>query len=88
MTTDLDREREQTRTYPPSTYAIHDLLEGRPGALVRVLGLTLCRALFVAPGLFLVGVRRPAQLAGYSLAASASISAMMALYQLSTRGRR
>lgn len=44
--------------YPPSTYAVDDLVEGRPGGLGRVLILTAMRAAFVAPGLYLAGQRK------------------------------
>lgn len=46
------------RSYPPSTYAIEDLIEGRPGGLPRTLVLTAARTLAIAPGLYLAGQRR------------------------------
>lgn len=73
-------EQLAQRGSPPSTYAVLDFVEGRPGATLRLLGLTAMRSLFVAPGLYLAGVRRPAQLAGYSLAASVSISVCLVAY--------
>lgn len=61
-----------TQTEPPSGYALVDLIEGRPGALVRTAGLTVLRAGLVAPGLYAAGVRE--RLAVKSLAASTSIT--------------
>lgn len=68
------------RGSPPSTYAILALLEGEEGAFWRVVWGTLQRSAFIAPGLFLVGVRKPAKLVGYSLAASTSITACLIGY--------
>lgn len=67
------------RDAPPSAYAIADLLDGRPGALTRVAGLTIMRAAFIAPGLYLTGVRE--RVVVRSLAASATITlGMLAWY--------
>ena len=44
---------------PPSSYAIADVLESKPGAFGRTAKLTGIRALVIAPGLFLGGVRGP-----------------------------
>ena len=43
--------------YPPSTYAIDDLVEGRDGGLARTAVLTLARTAIIAPGLWLAGHR-------------------------------
>ena len=61
---------------PPSSYAVYDLAAGVPGSAMRVAGLTVVRAAFIAPGLFLAGFRGWRVLWG-SLAASATISAGM-----------
>jgi hypothetical protein len=74
---------ETERDAPPSTYAIVDLLDGKPGALVRVAGLTVLRAGFIVPGLYIAGVRR--DLLRTSLAASASITLGMILWKAVTR---
>jgi hypothetical protein len=63
---------EDRRNDPPSSYALVDLLEGRPGALARTVGLTAVRAGLIAPGLYVAGVRE--RLAVKSLAASTSIT--------------
>lgn len=58
---------------PPSSYAIYDLVTGVPGALPRTIGLTAVRSIFIAPGLYLAGVRGWTLVKG-SLLASAFIS--------------
>jgi len=40
------------RAQPPSTYAVQATLEGQNGAMLRLLGLTALRAVFIAPGLW------------------------------------
>lgn len=71
---------------PPSSYAIAALLEGEPNALNRVLGLTLRRVLFIAPGLFVAG-RRGTDLLKESLAASASITVLLTFYYADKRSK-
>jgi hypothetical protein len=63
---------------PPSDYAIADLVNGVPGAVWRVAGLTLLRSLIIAPGLALMGMRGQ-KLVTSSLAASSTVSVSMAL---------
>lgn len=63
---------------PPSTYAIADLLDGRPGAGVRVADLTLQRALLIGSGLFLAGFRDRELLKG-AISASMAVTAWIAL---------
>lgn len=58
---------------PPSDYAIEALVRGRPGGLPRTLGLTAKRTLFIAPGLYLAGIRGR-QLFWGSVAASVTIT--------------
>jgi hypothetical protein len=62
---------------PPSSYAIHDLVNNVPGALPRVMGLTLLRSAFILPGLYVVGVRGWKHLMGGAAAASVSITLSM-----------
>lgn len=76
------------RAQPPSTYAVQAALEGQNGAMLRLLGLTALRAIFIAPGLW-VGAKvsgaqvHGAQLVIISLASSSTISAgMLAWYAL------
>jgi hypothetical protein len=71
---------QNLRGSPPTTYAILALLEGEDGALGRVVWATVRRALFVAPGLFIAGVKNPQRLALQSFAASASITACLTAY--------
>ncbi len=76
------------RGSPPTTYAILAMLEGEPGAEGRVVYGALQRSLFIAPGLYLAGVREPSKLICYSLSASASITAcLIGYYWLSLRNR-
>jgi hypothetical protein len=42
---------------PPSSYAIADLVNRKPGALGRTASLTLQRSLFIVPGLYVAGIR-------------------------------
>lgn len=72
---------------PPSTYAISAWTKGEPGALGRVIDLTLTRTLFIAPGLYIAGVRDPVSLVKATLGASVSISLSLALVYW-WRGRR
>ena len=67
------------RDDPPSTYAIAALVDGEPGALGRVIELTLTRTVLIAPGLYLVGIRDPMSLVKATLGATASITVGLAL---------
>lgn len=58
---------------PPSSYAAYALVDGERGAVLRFTGLTLLRALLIAPGVALAGVRGQKLILG-SLAGSAVIS--------------
>jgi hypothetical protein len=58
---------------PPSSYAAYALAEGERGALLRFAGLTVLRALLIAPGVALAGARGQKLILG-SLAGSAVIS--------------
>lgn len=44
--------------FPPSSYAIDDLVQGRPGAVMQTAVLTLSRVVMIAPGLWIAGQRR------------------------------
>lgn len=65
---------------PPSTYAVAAVLNGEPGSFARLIGVTILRAVFIIPGLWLSGKVVPGveiglpQSVGMGLAASASIS--------------
>jgi hypothetical protein len=73
--------------FPPSTYAIEDMLDGVPGALPRVAGLTALRALIIAPGVYIGSPRiPPAQLVKTSIAVSASVTVGMALWYWLKKG--
>jgi hypothetical protein len=67
------------RAAPPSTYAIQALLEGQKGALLRVGQTTLTRTAFIAPGLYLAGLRGR-DLVRATAYASLSITAGLVLY--------
>ncbi len=64
---------------PPSTYAGYDVVTGKPGAIPVFAALTVLRAVLIAPGLFVAGVRGR-QLAGGALLASAGVSAFVLGY--------
>ena len=42
---------------PPSTYAIADMVNRKPGAVGRVAALTIQRAIWIGLGLYLAGIR-------------------------------
>ena len=71
---------------PPSTYAIAALMEGQPGSIGRVANLTLSRMVFIAPGLFLAGVRDPKKLLTLTASVSVSLTAGLALLYWVHRG--
>jgi hypothetical protein len=67
---------------PPSSYAIAGALEGEPGAWGRVFLVTFARALCIAPGLYIGGVRGRQIVTG-SIGAAVTITGMLfALYGL------
>jgi hypothetical protein len=66
------------RDEPPSTYAISALVAGEAGSLGRVANLTLTRMVFIAPGLWLSGIRGT-KLLTTSGAVSLSITGGLAL---------
>lgn len=76
---------------PPSTYAIASVLAGHRGAILRTVGLTALRSVFIAPGLWIAGKMFKVELTGWkligtSLFASTTISAsMMAYYYLMSK---
>lgn len=67
---------------PPSSYAIASVINGEPGGFMRVIGVTLLRAGFIAPGLWVASRIFPGetvklggwQLLGFSVASSTTIS--------------
>jgi hypothetical protein len=70
---------------PPSTYAIAGWLNGERGATVRVVGLTVLRAVFIVPGIWLSSKLLVPELKGWRIvamgvAASTTITAGMLLY--------
>lgn len=70
---------------PPSSYAIADMIEGKPGSLSRVVKLTAVRSLFLVPGLYVAGVRGPTLLKG---AAWGSVGLSLYLLGLYTSRKR
>lgn len=64
---------------PPSSYAAASCARGDAGALPRMFGLTLLRALLIAPGVAMAGVRGK-QLVYGSLAGSGLITVSALLY--------
>lgn len=64
---------------PPSTYAGHDVVTGKPGAIPKFAGLTLLRAVLIAPGLYVAGVRG-SKLATGSVLASVGVSVFVVGY--------
>lgn len=73
------------RGSPPSSYAVLAVLEGQNGSVLRLLGLTLLRGVFVIPGIWLASRlarvdMEPWQLLVMGLAGSATISAGMLAY--------
>lgn len=70
---------------PPTSYAVAGVLNGEPGAWGRVAWGVLERSVFIAPGLYLAGVRGKTLATG-SLLASASITTwLFALYGIRRR---
>jgi len=69
--------------YPPSTYAIDDLVAGRPGGFVRTVELTLLRAALVAPGLWIARVPS-ARIVPTALVVSTTITLGLLLYMGAT----
>lgn len=70
---------------PPSSYAVVDVLDGQQGSLIRLVGLTLLRGVFIAPGLWVTArlfkiEMEPMQLLALSFGGSATISAGMVGY--------
>jgi hypothetical protein len=64
---------------PPSTYAGHDVVTGKPGAIPKFATLTVMRAALIAPGLYAAGIRGR-KLASGSLLASVGVSAFVVGY--------
>jgi len=60
---------------PSSVYAVSAWVNGEPGSLRRVVGLTAGRMVFIAPGLFIAGERGAKNL----LVKSAIVSSVLTL---------
>ena len=67
--------------HPPSTYAISSMVRGDPGSGWRVAYLTAARAVAIAPGLYLAGIKGK-QLASASVLSSVAITTAIAVYKL------
>lgn len=71
---------------PPSTYAVAALIDGQRGAILRTVGLTALRSVFIAPGLWVAGKAmkidglRGWRLLGAALLASSGITLGMLLW--------
>lgn len=65
---------------PPSSYAIADAIEGKPGAWPRVAGLTAVRTAFILPGLLLAGIRGKQALTGATYGSVGISLYLLALY--------
>lgn len=72
---------------PPSSYAIAGLVTGESGALLKVVGLTAIRAVFIAPGIWGAGkilgipeLKIGWKLAGVAALTSVSLSAFMYIW--------
>lgn len=71
---------------PPSSYAIADVFEGKPGAWGRTTIGTGQRSLFILPGLWVAGIRGPKLFTG-AVAGSVCITlALFGFYALRRRG--
>jgi hypothetical protein len=62
---------------PPTSYAIAGMLNGEPDGFFRVVKGMVQRTAFIAPGLWIAGIRDPKQLVKTSLITSTSISALL-----------
>lgn len=70
---------------PPSSYAVASVLDGDPGAIVRLAGLTMLRGCFIVPGMWVASRLtkidlEPLQILSLSFGGSATISAGMLAY--------
>jgi len=52
---------------PPSSYAVAAALDGEEGAILRLVGLTFLRGVFILPGLWVVAKLSKAELDGLKL---------------------
>ena len=73
---------------PPSSYAIADMIEGKPGALPRVVKLTALRSVFLIPGLFAAGIRGTTLLKGAALGSVSLSVYLLGLYSVRKRRYR
>lgn len=80
------------RESPPSTYAVAAVINGEPGAIFRLWGVTLLRGAFIFPGVWLgaklMGVKDATgwKLVTMSMAASSSISlGLLGLYWIQSK---
>ena len=72
----------------PSSYAIADVIEGRPGGWPRTFGLTLWRAVIISPGLIVAGVRGRPLVVGSLLGSVSATLYLLGYYQLQKAKRR
>ena len=70
---------------PPSSYAIADMIEGKPGSLPRVAKLTALRSVFLLPGLYVAGVRGSMLLRGAGLGSVGLSLYLLGLYSVRKR---
>lgn len=75
------------RESPPTSYAIAAFLNGEPDGAFRIAKGMVQRSFFIAPGLWLSGVKGVGNIAKTSLITSASISAiLLGFYMLERQG--
>ncbi len=70
---------------PPSSYAIADMIEGKSGALPRVVKLTALRSVFLVPGLYVAGIRGATLLKGAGFGSVGLSLYLLGLYSLRKR---
>lgn len=73
---------------PPSSYAIADMIEGKPGALPRAIKFTALRSVFLVPGLYAAGIRGTTLLKGAGLGSVGLSLYLLGLYSVRKRRYR
>ena len=71
----------------PSSTSAHDLVTGKPGAILTVIGHTLGRAALISPGIYLAGERDLAGLVKKSIGGAIAIEVFVTAYMALTSGR-
>jgi len=75
------------RESPPTSYAIAALLNGEPDGPFRLVKGILQRTIFIAPGLWVSGIREPKQLLLSTIVTSTSVSLfLIAFFALQRQG--